>query len=118
TIQKQVVATTRTAKVAIPGCTITSAHVQQVQLWVVGHGIPGRTSKSVLPETIRRPGLCSHFELRMFKAFLWITGHCIESPRHLPGITMVGCYIPARIVLRSAVANNDQVLCDIRRPGA
>ena len=78
---------------------------------IVGHALP-RGASSAAWSTTRRFTFVPRAHCRRLETLGGIAGHRVSAPDHLAGVGIVGGNITAHAVLRSGIANHDQVLGD------
>lgn len=114
--EKKIIATARTAQFLVPRRAVTDADVQQVQVRIVDHGIPGSTSAAIFPP-FAPPGLGGLLHRRVFKTVGGIAGHGVKPPDHLAGVGSIGRNITSHAQLGSAIADYTVIFDDARRAG-
>ena len=113
--QVQVVAAAGAAQVAVPRRAVAGADVKQIQLRVVDDRIPHRAAAADLEPLGAVPRRQRFLERLVLLRLRRIAGHRIETPRELPGFSVVGRHVSAHAVLRTAVADDHLALGDARR---
>ena len=115
--QKQVVASSGAAHLAIPRRAVSGADVEQVQFGVVSEAVPGVTTAAELPP-LAGPGIRSHAHGVVLEAVGRVAGHDPETPLLRPGLGIVGGYeTTVRTGLGAAVSDEHLALENLRRTG-
>ena len=114
--QVQVVATGRAALGLRPGRAVARADVHEVELGVIGHGVPGRAAATGLPPLAGRvPGLGGAGHGLVLERLGRVAGHGEPAPLLRAGLGVIGRDIAAHAVLGAAVADQHLALDDARR---
>ena len=105
----------------VPGRAVADAGVEDVQLGVVGHGVPDRAAAAgglpALPKPGRRAFFLHHLVGgRVVRLTRGIWGG-VEPPDQLAAGRVIGRQVAAHAVLAAAVADQHLVLDDPRRAG-
>src|SRR5690606_12170510 len=101
---------------AVPRRAVAGADVEQVELRVVGHGVPHRAAAAQRPP-LAVPGFRRHGHHLVLEAELGIAGHGEEAPGEFAGFGVVGGDVAAHAVFGAAVADDDLALHHARRAG-
>src|SRR5580698_11468841 len=112
---EQVIATA--ASRVIPGLTVVGAEVEQVELGIVGHAVPGGTAAPELPElTIPTRARLALEDVIGSSAvrFTRLAGNCVETPNLLSCRGVVSGDVPAGFVFAARVADDDFAFNDAR----
>ena len=103
--QEQVVASSGTTDLPVPGRAVAGTDVKQVEFSVVGKAVPGVTSAAEFPP-LAGPRFRSHAHGIVLETVGRITGHDPETPRLLASLGIVGGDVaPIRAGLGAAVAD-------------
>ena len=109
------------AEVSAPRRAVAGADVEQVEVRVVGHGVPDRAAAAHFPVfPALRVGLpCGHCSLEMFafRREAWIARDRVEAPELATRLGVVGGDVAAHTQFTTAIADDDLVLDDARRTG-
>ena len=115
----EVVASAWRAQVAAPWRAIAGADVEQVEVGVVGHGVPHSAAAADFPilPTLRVGLPCRHCSLQMLalRRQARVTGHREKAPKLATGFGVVGRDVAADAKLAAAIADDHLVLDDARR---
>ncbi len=112
--QIQVVATAWAADLPIPWRAVSGADIQQIQLGIVGHGIPGRAAAAILPP-FTGPGRECPGQFGRFLRLGRVAGDNVKTPGHLPAIRVIGRKITPHAELSAAIADDDLAMDHTRR---
>ena len=112
--QVQVVAAARTANLAIPRRAITDTDVQEIDIGIVGEGIPGGTATAHRPP-LPRPGFCGSSHRLGLETVCGIAGHGVRFPGLLTGLGIVRRHESTNPELGATIANDDFAFDDARR---
>src|SRR5690606_13032090 len=92
--QIQIVAAAGAAVLLVPWRAVADSDVEEVEIGIVGHGIPYGSAPAELPP-FARPGLCSALEVSALERFRGIAGHGVEPPDQIACVWIVGGHIAA-----------------------
>ena len=106
--QEQVVAATGAALLPRHRRAIARAHIDQLELRVIGNRIPGRAAAAQLPP-LARPGLGRHRHGGVLEAFRRVAGHGIKLPQLLARVRVIGGDKAAHAQVCAAIADHDLV---------
>src|SRR5690606_24308752 len=107
--QEQVVPFPIGANLIVPRAAIADADIEQVQLRIVGHRIPYRTTTAQGPP-FAGPGLGSHLHGFILVTFRWIAWHPVEATQHVAGLSIVSRNIAAHAQLGAAIPDNHSTI--------
>ena len=104
--QEEIVSAAGAAVVARPGGAVADADVEQVELGIEGHRVPGGAAAADSPP-LPGPGLGRHLELGMLERLGRVPGDGVEAPDLLAASRVVGGDVATDSVLGAAVADDD-----------
>src|SRR5690606_23115910 len=107
--EKQVVTTTRTAPLCVPGGTIADTDVDEVGLRIIGDGVPYRTAATQEPP-LAIPGFGSPAHGFVLEAVGRVARHGVEAPGQLTTLGIIGAEIASYAELGTGVADQDLAL--------
>ena len=110
--QEQVVALALAAPDRIPQRAVADTDVEQVQLRVVGEGVPGGSAAALLDERAAMPGLLGDLHSLAFGRLVRVAGDGEEAPGLFAGFGIVGGDVAAHAELGAAVADHDLAIHD------
>ena len=116
--EEQIVTAGGAAFLPIEQGRIAGADIEEIELGVVDHRVPGRTAAADVPAAVRIPGLRGHFELGILDGFLWIGRHDEEAPLQVAGLQVIGRNIAACVIVRAGIADHHDVARDLGRAAA
>ena len=101
---EEIVAASRAASGPVPRSAIADTEVDEIELGVVGDGVPdGAASADVPPPA--GPGFCGFFENGSFEGLCRIAGYSVEPPSHFSSVGIVGGDVTAHAVFGSTIAD-------------
>ncbi len=102
----EVVAAAGATDVAVPGNAVAGAEVDEIQLGVVGDGIPRGSARALLePLAGVFPGLRRLLHRLGFERLVGIAGNRVRAPVELTAVGIVGGHVTSHAELRAAVAD-------------
>jgi len=108
---EEIVAAAGAASGAVPGSAVADAEIDEIEIGVVGDGVPDGAASAEFPP-LAGPGFCGFFENGRLKWLGRIARHGVEAPGHFSGVGIVGGDVAAHAVFRSAIADQDFALHD------
>ena len=115
--QVEVVTAAGAADMTVPGRAVTHADVEQVELRVVGHGVPDGAAAPNFPPFAPAPGAHGRLEVLAFDGIVRVARDRIEAPGLIPRFRVVGGDEAADAVFTAAVTDDDLAIDHPRRAG-
>src|SRR5205823_13539488 len=105
-----------TSRMLVPRSSIAGPEVAQVELGVIGHGLPDGSSAAEFPPGAG-PGFGGLFQRGAFKRLRGIARNGVEAPLEFAGVRIVRGDVAAHAHFRSAVADNHSPFHNAWRAG-
>ncbi len=113
---EEIVSALGAAGAAVPRGAVADAEVDEVEVGIVGDGIPNSAAASQLAR-LPGPRLCSFFENGRFVGLRRIAGDGVEAPGHFSSCGVIGGDVTAHAEFRATVADQNFAFDDARRSG-
>ncbi|MFO1265419.1 MAG: hypothetical protein U1F67_00610, partial [Rubrivivax sp.] len=108
--EKEIVAAAWTAGLPVVGRGVASAEVDELQVGVVGHAVPGSAAAAELPVALRVPGRRGLLEVRLVLGpKRGIARHRVEPPLERAAREVVGRDVAAHAEVGATIADDDDV---------
>src|SRR6185437_14168872 len=112
--QKKVVPAARASFFPIIRRRISRTDIEQIQVWVISHSIPNRSTTTGLPIAVRVPGLRCPGKFWFFKVYSRVARYRVESPPKFPCREIIGGHIAAGLKVCAAVPNDNYFASNLR----
>src|SRR5258708_36417260 len=101
---EEIVSALGAAGVAVPRGAVANAKVDEIDIGVVGDGVPNGAAASQFAR-LPRPRLCSFFENGRFVGLRRIAGDGVEAPGHFSTCVVVSGDVAAHAEFRATVTD-------------